>query len=66
MYVDNGLLHSIKKNEMMLFTAIWLDLESFMLRETDQRQISHNITDMGTLKNKTNICHNKTETDSQI
>lgn len=39
----------------MLFTAVWLDLESFMLREADQRQISHNITYMGTLKNKTNV-----------
>ena len=57
MYIDNGLLlHSIKKNEIMLFTAVWLDLENFMLREADQRQISHNITCMGTLKNKTNIC----------
>ena len=54
---------AIKEKEIMPFAAMWMDLESIMLR-----QILYDITYMWNLKNNTNeyinIC--KTETDSQI
>ena len=44
-----------KKNEIMTFTAIWMDLEIIILSKVRERQISYDITYMWNLKN------NKTE-----
>ena len=46
---------AIKKNEIMTFTAIWMDLEIIRLSKVRERQISYDITCMWNLKN------NKTE-----
>ena len=46
---------AIKKNEIMTFTAIWMDLEIIILSKVRERQISYDITYMWNLKN------NKTE-----
>ena len=40
---------AIKKNDIMSFVAIWMDLEMIILREVRQRQI-YNITYMWNLK----------------
>ena len=47
---------AIKKNEILPFAAIWMDLEGIMLSEISQRerQVSYNITYMWNLKNTTN------------
>ena len=34
-----GYYTTIKKNEMMLFAAMWMDLENIMLTKIRQRQI---------------------------
>ena len=60
---------AIKKNEILPFAAVWMDLENIMLSEISQRQILYDITYMwNKKKNKKNIkeCISKTETDSQI
>ena len=36
----------IKKNEIMLFAATWMDLEIIMLSEFRERQISYDINYM--------------------
>ena len=46
---------AIKNNEIMTFTAIWMDLEIIILSKVRERQISYDITYMWNLKN------NKTE-----
>ena len=41
---------AIKKNEIMLFAATWMDLEIIILSEDRERQISYDITYMWNLK----------------
>ena len=55
---------AIKRNEIMPLAATRMDLENIMLSETCQRQILYVITYMWNLKNNTNECIYKTETDS--
>ena len=43
---------AIKKNEILPFTATWIDLENIILSEV--RQILYDITYMWNLKNNTN------------
>ena len=54
---------AIKKNELSLLVATWMDLENIMLSEISQRKT--NITYMWYLQNNTNECIYKRETDSQ-
>ena len=58
---------AIKKNEVMPFTATWMDLEIIMLSEVNQGEKDkyHDITCMCTLKYDANELVCKTETDSQ-
>ena len=53
----------IKKNEILSFAAMWMDIENIMLSEIRERQIIC-ITYMWNLKNNTSDCICKTETDS--
>ena len=55
---------TIKKNEILSFAMMWIDLESIMLSEISQteRDKGSVITYMWNLKNKTNV-YNETETD---
>ena len=53
----------IKKNEILPFAAMWMDIENIMLSEIGERQIIC-ITYMWNLKNNTSECICKTETDS--
>ena len=39
-----------KKNEIMPFAAIWMDLKMIILSEVSQRQISYNSTYLWNLK----------------
>lgn len=48
----NGILLSYKKHEIMLFAAIWMDLEVIILNEVRERQISHYIIYMWSLIKK--------------
>ena len=41
---------AIKKNEIMTFTAIWMDLEIIIRSKVRERQISCDITYMWNLK----------------
>ena len=45
---------AIKRNEIKLFAATWMDLEMIMLREVRERQIPYNITYVWNLMNITN------------
>ena len=47
-YIHNGILLSHEKNEILPFTATWMDLEGIMPSETSQRerQILYDITYM--------------------
>ena len=56
---------AIKKNDIMSFVAIWMDLEMIILREVRQRQI-YNITYMWNLKNRTDGLLYKAAADSQM
>ena len=40
----------IKKNEIKLFVATWMELEIIILSDISQRQISYDITYMGSKK----------------
>ena len=42
--------YSAKKNRIMPFAAIWMDVEMTILRAVNQRQIPCDITSMWTLK----------------
>ena len=44
---------AIKKNKIMPFAAIWMDLEIIILSELRERQISYDITYMWNLQIKT-------------
>ena len=48
-HTHNGILFSHKKNEIMPFTATWMDLEIIILIERE-RQIPYDITYMWNLK----------------
>ena len=39
-YIYNGILFSHKKNEITLFTTIWMDLKIIILSEVSQRKIN--------------------------
>ena len=56
-YTHNEIL-IIKKNEIMPFSATWMDLEMFLLNETSQRQIQYGMACMWNLKNDTNDLQN--------
>ena len=55
----------IKKNEIMLFAATWMDLEIVILSEVSQTEKNkhYDITYMWNLTNNTNECICKTEID---
>ena len=40
-HIFNGILHTIKNNEIMPFSATWMDLEIVILSEVTERQISY-------------------------
>ena len=58
---------AIKKNEIMSFAAIWIELEIIILSEMSDRErhISFDIIYVWNLKYDTNELINETETDSQ-
>ena len=37
-YVFNGILSSLKKNEILPFVKTWMDIEGIMLSEISQRK----------------------------
>ena len=37
-YIEYGILLILKKNEIMPFAATWMDLESIILSEVNQRK----------------------------
>ena len=49
-YVHNGILLNVKKDEIMPFAATWMDLEIIILSEVRERQISYDIPYMWNLK----------------
>ena len=62
MYIHDGILLSHKKNEMMPFSAIWMDLESVILSEVREGEILYDIPYICNLKrNDTNEVTYKTE-----
>ena len=44
---------AIKKNEVLPFAAMWMELEGIMLSKIRERQISYDFTHMRTLRDKT-------------
>ena len=50
-------------NEIMLFAAIWMDLEIFLLSEVSRVEKSHDITYTWSLKKGTNYLIYKNETE---
>ena len=66
--IYNEILLRHKKNEVMPFTATWMDLEIIIVREISQKEKDkYHMTLLlcGILKNYTNELIYKTETDSQ-
>ena len=43
---------AIKKNEILPFATMWMELEGIMLSEIRERQKSHDFTHMRTLRDK--------------
>ena len=39
-HIDNGILLNHKKNEIILFAAIWIDLEIIILHKVSQTKIN--------------------------
>ena len=65
-YIYNGIsLKHKKKNEILRFLAMWMDLEIIILSEVSQTGRQHDITYMWNLKYDTNELIYKTETDLQ-
>ena len=56
---------AIKKNRIMPFAAMWMDLEIIIQSEIRKRQIPHDFTYMWNLKYSTNEPIYETVTDSQ-
>ena len=54
----------MKKNEIMPFATIWIELEIIILSEVRQRQIPYSITYMWNLKYDLNKHIYETKTDS--
>jgi len=55
-FSNNGILFSHKKNEILPFTAIQMNLEYIILKSEKERQILYNINSMWNLKDNTNQC----------
>ena len=64
-HIYNGILLSHKKNEIMPFVAIWLDLKIVILSDVRARQIC-DIAYMWNLNNGTNELTYKIEIGSQM
>ena len=66
-YIQNGILLSNKKNEIMPSAATWMDLQIITLSEArkTESQILHDITYRWNVKNSTNELIYKSEMDSQ-
>ena len=64
-HTHNGILLSHKKNEIMPFAATWMDLETIILSEVNQKEIPYDITYMWNLKYDTNDPIYETEIKSQ-
>ena len=58
-HIYNGILFSHKRNEIMLFAAIWMDLETIILSEV--RQTPYDLTYKWNLKYDTNELIYKTD-----
>ena len=56
---------SIEKKEILPFVTIRMDLENIILSDTEQRQISYDITNMWNLKSNINQSSYKTKIESQ-
>ena len=63
-HIYNGILLTIKKNEIVPFAAIWMDPEIIILSKSE-KQISYDITYMWNLIYDTNELNYKIEADSQ-
>ena len=44
---------AIKKNEILPFATMWMELEGIILSEIRERQISYDFTHMRTLRHRT-------------
>ena len=51
--IDVEYYSAIKKNEILPFATMWMELEGFMPSEISQRQISYYFTHMRNLRDKT-------------
>ena len=60
-YIYNGVLPAIKKNEILSFATMWMELEGIMLSEIRERQKSYDFTHMRTIRHKTDE-HKRRET----
>lgn len=66
-HIYNGILLGQKKNKILPFVAICMNLEIIILNEVRQRQVSYAITSMWNLrKNGPKELIHKTEIDSKI
>ena len=63
-HIYNGILLTIKKNEIVPFAAIWMDPEIIILSKSE-KQISHDITYTCNLIYDTNELNYEVEADPQ-